>query len=359
MEQQSKHKLQDLIGAIKDKASQTKAIVLSNSPSLSFHLSLLRATTHHPTTPPPTKHINTILSFGHSSRATASATVDALMRRLHSTRSPAVALKCLLTVHLIIRRGTFILQDQLSIFPSFGGHNYLNLSDFRDNRSPTSWELSSWVRWYARYLEHLLSTSRVLGFFLCSTSSTLNKDHEEDAVSSLMNNDLVKEVDSLVSLIEETQRIPESLHVDNNDLIFEIMGLVGDDYKSALNEVSLRVNEFRERLSHLSFGDSVEFVCCMKRLEDCEERLTVLFPMMKRALTESFWGLVGEMKKIVGSCCAEKGERKKLVGWRGDRGSESARFDHQVLRSDKSFRFGSGRMSSLALPIEESGDQWN
>ncbi|KAK6923808.1 AP180 N-terminal homology (ANTH) domain [Dillenia turbinata] len=346
MEQQSKHKLQDLIGAIKDKASQTKVILLSNRTTLSLHLSLLRATTHHPTTPPPAKHIDTILSFGHFSRATASATVDALMCRLHSTRSPVVALKCLLTFHFIIRRGTFILQDQLSIVPSSGGHNYLNLSDFRDNRSPTSWELSSWVRWYARYLEQLLSTSRVLGFFLCSSSSILDKDRGEDAVSSLLNNDLVKEVGSLVSLIEETRRIPESLHVNYNNLIFEIIGLVGDDYKSAVDEVSLRVNEFRERLSHLSYGDSVEFVCCMKRLEDCEERLTVLFPMMRRALLDRFWGLVREMKGIIGSCA----ERVKLKEWGRDRGSESARFDDQVFRSDKSIRFGSGRMNLLAQP---------
>ncbi|KAK6923807.1 hypothetical protein RJ641_010007 [Dillenia turbinata] len=104
-----------------------------------------------------------------------------------------------------------------------------------------------------------------------------------------MNNDLVKEVDSLVSLTE-TRRIPETIHVNDNNLIFEIRGSVGDDYKSAVNEVSHRVNDFTERLSHLCFGDSVEFVCCMKRLVDCEERLTVLFPLMRRVLMERFWG---------------------------------------------------------------------
>ncbi|KAK9949443.1 hypothetical protein M0R45_004965 [Rubus argutus] len=85
-----KTKLSELLmGAIKDKASQSKAAILSKlqttttttsprSPSCqSLQLALLRATTHDPFSPPSAKHLATLLSFGHSSRATASAAIEA------------------------------------------------------------------------------------------------------------------------------------------------------------------------------------------------------------------------------------------------------------------------------------------
>ncbi|EEF28409.1 clathrin assembly protein, putative [Ricinus communis] len=264
--------LRDLIGIIKDKASQSKAAVIRKPKTFSLHLALLRATTHDPFTPPNSKHITTVLSYGHSSRATAASAIEALMDRLQSTHDSSVAVKCLIIVHHIIKHGSFILQDQLSVYPSTGGRNYLKLSSFRDNTTPLTWELSSWVRWYARYLEHLLSTSRVLGFFLCSTSGTAEKDKEEEKVSALTNSDLLKEIDSLSNLIEEISKRPDSLHLKDNGLVDQIISLVDEDYLSSINETAARVDEFDQRMSCLSFGDSVELGCVLKRLEACKDK---------------------------------------------------------------------------------------
>ena len=155
-------KLKDLIGIIKDKASQGKAAVLSQRATLS----LLRATSHDSFTPPTSKHLSTLLTVGDGSRATASAAMDLLMDRLQSTQSSAVALKCLIAVHYVLKRGSFIMRDQLPYSGGGGGKNYLNLSKFRDRSSPVCWELSSWVRWYAKHVEQLLWASRIVGFFL-------------------------------------------------------------------------------------------------------------------------------------------------------------------------------------------------
>ncbi|KAH0976385.1 hypothetical protein GBA52_026104 [Prunus armeniaca] len=51
------------------------------------------------------------LSFGLSSCATASSVVESLMDRLQITHDFAVAFKCLLAVHHVIKYGSFILQD--------------------------------------------------------------------------------------------------------------------------------------------------------------------------------------------------------------------------------------------------------
>ncbi|KAJ0097780.1 hypothetical protein Patl1_28275 [Pistacia atlantica] len=223
-------RLTNLIGTIKDKVSQSRVAMVSNPRTLSLHLAVLRATTHDPSSPPNQKHLTSLLDFGHSSRATASAVIETLMDRLQTTRDAAVAIKCLITVHHIIKHGSFILQDQLSVYPSTGGRNYLKLSNFRDNSTPLTWELSSWVR--------------------CSDKDINN----EEKVSSLMNNDLLREIDSSVGLLEEMCKRPDFLHMLGNKLVEEVMGLVEEDYLLAISEVSIRLSEFRERLSSLSLG---------------------------------------------------------------------------------------------------------
>ncbi|XP_057972493.1 putative clathrin assembly protein At4g40080 [Malania oleifera] len=330
-----------LIGSLKDKAALSRAALLSKPNTVALRLAVLRATTHCPSSPPRPSHLAALLSSGHSSRATASALIAALMDRLHATSDASVALKCLITVHHIIARGSFILQDQLSIFPTTGGRNYLKLSAFRDGTTPASWHLSAWVRWYAAYLERLLSASRVLGFFLCSSSSAENIEIEEERVSGLTNGVLIKEIDSVVGLLEEFQKLPDSLHLNENKLVAEVKELVGRDFLSAINELAPRVGEERERLSCLSFGESVELVCALKRLEDCEERLSELF-LKKKGSTEGFWVMAREMKDAAGKvkACREEG----WLGMGGRRESESARFEDRVLKWGNSVRFSSARL---------------
>ncbi|KAM7276184.1 hypothetical protein ACFE04_018050 [Oxalis oulophora] len=330
-------KFRDIIGIIKDKASQSKA----KAKSLSLHLALLRATTHDPFTPPNPKHISAFLSFGHSSRTVASAAIESLMDRLQMTRDASVAVKCLITVHHIIKHGSFILQDQLSVYPSTGGRNNLKFSDFRDNTTPVTWELSSWIRWYALYLENLLSTSRVLGFFLCSTSSTLEKDQDQEKVSTYTNLDLLGEFDSLITFLEVTCRRPD---LNGNNIVEEIIGLVNEDYLSAINDVSTRVDEFNQRLSCLTFGDSVELACCLKRLKECKEKLLDLCNNNKKDVIETLWACVDQLKDKVEiqSPMPINGKFLLTMGG-GGRSSESDRFGNRVFIRGNAINFSSAR----------------
>lgn len=171
-----------------------------------------------------------------------------------------------------------------------------------------------------------------------------------------MNGDLVRETESLVSLMENICRRPESLSLNGNRLVGEILGLVGQDQIAAMNEVSVRVKEFDERLSGMSFGDSVELLSALKRLEDCKERLLTVSSTVKSDLVERFWGLTREMKGRVG---VEKEKEKEggkfgVMAVRRDSVGESARFGDRVLRSYDSLRFSSGRLkvSEFNLPLE-------
>ncbi|XP_061365757.1 putative clathrin assembly protein At4g40080 [Gastrolobium bilobum] len=330
-------KLTNLIGIIKDKASQSKAALLSKRTTLS----LLRATSHDSFTPPTHKHLSTLLSSGDGSRATASAVVEVLMDRLQGTNSSAVALKCLIAVHHIIKHGSFILQDQLSVYPSTGGRNYLNLSNFRHNSNPVSWELSSWVRWFAQHIEQLLCTCRILGFFLGNSPSDRG-----ERVSGLTNADLLTEFDSLVTLVEGICKRPDpDVSNNGNKLVDEIVNLVGEDWVVIETELSVRVSEFEERLGCLNFGEAIELVCCMKRLEECKERIMMMIIMMMLEVEQSLrlWDSAKEVKDKAGiEVYKEEGKVQKAV--RKHMVSESDRFSGRVLNSQDLLRFPSGRL---------------
>lgn len=341
--------LRDLIGIIKDKVWLSKAAVLSNPDAISLHRAVLRVTAHTPSDVPPDDHrISVLLSIGDSSRSIASALVTSLVDRLHRTRNSTVALKCLLVFHHIIKRGPFILQDQLSIFPATGGHNYLKLSGFRDGATAVTWVLSAWVRWYARYVETLLATSRALGYFL---GYFLEKDDkEEERMSSLLNEDLIRDVDSLVGVIEELCKIPDPnfIIIEGNKLLNEIVTLLTNDYLTTVNELVTRLSEFNERTSCLSFGESVELICALKRLKDSKEKVSVIFKLQK-ASALTLWGLIDELKdKIEKSKVENKEERKvMMMTWWGksDKAmSESARFGRSVVKLNDSVLFPSGRI---------------
>ncbi|XP_047313176.1 putative clathrin assembly protein At4g40080 [Impatiens glandulifera] len=341
--------LREIIGLVKDKASFSKALLLSNSQSLSLHLAILRVTTHSTYSPSDERHLAALLSLGDSSRATASLLIQYLMDRLHRTGDVTVALKSLITIHHIIKRGPFILQDQLSIFPITGGRNYLNLSAFHDGGTAVTLTLSSWVRFYARYLETLLSTSRTLGFFLGSSSSSsssmLDKNKQEQRLSSFLNGDLVQEIDSLVGLIEEICKIPDNLQMTENGLVVLIVGLIDSDHLSAVNECLMRLSELKQRLVSLSFGESVELSCILKRIEDCRRKIDTLFPARKTS-SENLWVFSGEMKEEMAGNVEEEEVARKRIG-RREKMAESTRFE----KRDKSVRlmFGSGEFSLMVI----------
>lgn len=173
------------------------------------------------------------------------------------------------------------------------------------------------------------------------------RENKEHRISSFLNVDLIKELDSLVVLIEEICKVPDNLAAEGDKLVKEIMGLLLSDYVSSVNEILLRLGEFNERLSSLSFGDSVELVCGLKRLQDCRERLSVLYVVNKPSI-ELMWGSVQELKDRIGMLNREGG---RFLTW-GTReiGTESARFEHRVSLRGDSVRFQSGRFSINSVP---------
>ncbi|KAI5654917.1 hypothetical protein M9H77_32104 [Catharanthus roseus] len=298
---------------IKDKASLIKATVSTKRTVSTMNRAVIKATTRTSTSPPPDYRIATVLNLGHETIPSARACVESIMDRLHSTHDPYVALKCLILLHHIITtKGSSILKDQLSFFPLNGGINSLILTRFRHKSKSDTWELSLWVQWYASVLERNLVTSRILGFsFYLISSSNSNPIPSTEF-------DLLRELDSLVSLVEEICKAPQSLNYQKMDLVHEIMLLVSEDYRFAQLQIKMRLEglEDSDTIDRLSRDESTELISCLKRLEDCWPKLIEMFANRKR--NDAFWELTSQMK-IKLELMNERRERGRLVLWKDDR----------------------------------------
>lgn len=122
------------------------------------------------------------------------------------------------------------------------------------------------------------------------------KDGKAEPVSSLLNSDLLREMNALVGVMEEICRVPNSLHLQRNDLVYEAMRLVGEDYGLIQQEIFVRLGEFEDREGELSFDESVELVMLLKRLEGCKERLKEVL-LKKR--NDAFWDSISRIQKKV------------------------------------------------------------
>ncbi|CAK7347201.1 unnamed protein product [Dovyalis caffra] len=334
-------KLKTMIGILKGLTSIIKA-TLSTKRNTKIHLTVLRATTaRNSSSPPSDNRIAAVISFGRGSRLTACACVEALMDRLHGTKNPSVALKCLFTIHSIIKRGSFILKDQLSFYPSFGGRNFLNMSEFRRYSDPERWELSSWVRWYATVIEQNFIVSRFLGHYLYSSPSSNKSKDKEDEVSVLLNKDLLGELDVLVGFAEVICEAPDSLHLQRNNLVYAVVRCAGEDYKLVQREILIRVVELKDRMASLSFSELTQLLNTLKRFDDCKERLRLLF--VNRGRNDALWEMISGTKMKIMEMLRGMGKLKSL-GKKGRTGAsgELTQFRERFAELRQLVRFHSG-----------------
>ncbi|KAI4337651.1 hypothetical protein L6164_016037 [Bauhinia variegata] len=293
-------RLRKLIYVLQDKASLIGATLSIRRHVSSVAVPVLRATTHSLSTPPSEARIAAVLSIGHGSYLLPRACINALMDRLHHTHSATVALKCLFTLHNVIIRGPFALRDQLSCYPSYGGHNFLNLSTFRDDSEMESLELSSWVRWYAGVLEQSLSVSRVLGYYLSSSSIQNFKNYKKGVEETrrthlgLSNSDLLYKIEGLVGYVEQISRVPDSLYLQKNELVYEVVRLVGEDYRCVQYEIFSRIEELGNRMENFDVAELSELLGYLKRMNESKERLLLLF--VNRKKNDEFWDLIDQAK---------------------------------------------------------------
>lgn len=146
-------------------------------------------------------------------------------------------------------------------------------------------------------MEQCLTVSRLLGYYLNSSSSNVNKNMQErkSLVMGLSNADLLYKMEGLVVFVEHVSHVPESLHLQRNELVYEVVRMVGEDYRTVQREIMVRVEEVGKRMDQgLDVGELNELVGYLERLEESQEKLVLLF--VNRIRNNGFWDLVKQVK---------------------------------------------------------------
>lgn len=143
------------LGAVKDQTSIGLAKVAAGRHSLADLDVFIVKATRHEETPAEEKHIREILNLTCYSRVYVSACVAALSKRLARTSNWAVALKALVLVYRLLSEGDDYYEQEI-FCATRRGARLLDMSGFRDNSVPDSWDYSAFVRTFARYLDERL-----------------------------------------------------------------------------------------------------------------------------------------------------------------------------------------------------------
>lgn len=297
------------------------------------HHAVMRATAHHPSMAlPSAHHLDALLAFGHGSRLSAAALASALTDRLRAAASghgdAAVALKCLVTLRILLARGAFILRDQLLaalIRHPASGRNPLALAAFPLGRS---FAAASWVRFSARLLEvvlHLPDASR-----------------DADYLTALPNPHLISELTAFASVADAVRQAPPpSGASQSNALIWEATRLAEEDQVTAERNIATRVQEMGERLDTLSLADAVELVCVLKQVEESAASL----PEWKWAgLDEAVVGEARRLRERAEEVVLRRTEQERRVVRRDPSASASERIVVPIRTGGgEVVRFGSTR----------------
>ncbi|KAL8243160.1 hypothetical protein R6Q59_009418 [Mikania micrantha] len=308
-------RLKNIHSVFKDKAKIIKAkFSITNHTTSSIQIAVLRATTRSARSPPHDHLISALVSFSHTTRHSAFACITTIINRLHHHHQPNayVALKSLITLHHMIKGGSFVLLEQILSIQSTSttSFGFLNLSRFVDDTDIQSREFSLWAQWYACFLKNNLSTSTIIRCHLSLTVSEIEKNKEKLKFSLYI--DLFKEIEALVSTVEEITRAPNLPHCRKNDIVYEVTRLVGEDYRMIQYHAMIRLTELSDRIKNFSIQELNTLTRCLERLERCKDRLTELFA--NRMRNEAFWDLETELMAKLRRL--KDAKEVKLVSWK-------------------------------------------
>ena len=135
-------------------------------------------------------------------------------------------------------------------------------------------------------------------------------------------------------MVEQICESPESLHCQRINLVYEIMKLVGEDYRMTMREILVRTAELGKRIDDLSDEELNDFWVGLKKLEECKQKVVLMF--MNKKMNDGGWDLIAQMRKDVEGVKRRR-ESLRLVEFQGS---------------------GSTRLGGEIRPLRTRGKRW-
>ncbi|XP_010496638.1 PREDICTED: putative clathrin assembly protein At1g14910 [Camelina sativa] len=241
-------------GALKD--TTKVGLVRVNSDYAELDVAIVKAT-NHVECPPKDRHLKKIFlaTSAVRPRADVAYCIHALSRRLHKTRNWTVALKALLVLHRLLRDGDPTFREELLNFSQKG--RIMQISNFKDESSPTAWDCSGWVRAYALFLEERLECFRVLKYDMEAERLPKVSPGQEKGYSKTRDLDGEKLLEQLPALQQLLHRLigckPEGAAKHNRIIQYALALVLKESFKvyCAINEGIINlVEKFFEMPRH-------------------------------------------------------------------------------------------------------------
>ncbi|KAG4914741.1 hypothetical protein JHK87_052298 [Glycine soja] len=99
---------------------------------------------------------------------------------------------------------------------------------------------------------------------------------------------------ALVGFIKQTSHILDSFHLQRNELVYEVVRFVGENYRSVQGEILMCLEQLGGRMME-DVGELNTLVRYLERLGETREKLVLLF--LNKRKNNEFWDLVKKTKE--------------------------------------------------------------
>ncbi|KAF6040520.1 lap [Bugula neritina] len=167
-----------------------------------------KATTEE-VTGPKRKHLDYLLQCTHEANVSVPQLADLLIQRTQSTNW-VVVFKSLITVHNIMNYGNERYQQYMA-----SNTVCYNLDNFVDKSSPQGYDMSTYIRKYAKYINEKAVAYRVMAFDFCK----VKRGKDDGLLRTMVPEKLLKALPVLQTQIDSLLEFDPSLNELNNGVI--------------------------------------------------------------------------------------------------------------------------------------------
>mmetsp|Transcript_17630 Transcript_17630/g.49281 ORF Transcript_17630/g.49281 Transcript_17630/m.49281 type:complete len:605 (-) Transcript_17630:383-2197(-) len=237
--------------------------------------------TSHEEIPPKEKHVRTLVDgcSNGASRQYLNLVLSKLMKRAHNDHGWLITLKCLITMHRLMREtdnaflGEIVRESDRTYSPRSGT---VKLENYKDVTAPDTWDYCTWIRVYSVYVDETIDLYRDTGFDIAQgQSATASKIR---AMS----------VDKLLDLLPRLQRaqakvvgcVPEGKAIRNGVVLESVITLAKESFLlyRALSEGIMCIVDLFFEMDRLKAQKAMDL---FKNAIDGTDELTAYFQKIK------------------------------------------------------------------------------
>lgn len=257
------------IGAMKDQTTISIAKVAGNmSPELDV---LVVKATSHDENPADDRYIREIVNLcSNYSNGYVSACVFTISKRLSKTRDWMVALKALIVVHRVLIDGHPSFGEEI-VYATRKGMRVLDLSGFRDEAHSNSWDHSSFLRFYALYLDELIE-NLVLEKRVKGVDESYYRSRRQSPWRSMRPKRVVEELNQLLQLLDRVLACRPAGMAKSSRLVITALNLVIKESFGLYIEICDALGVLLDHFKEMEYGDCLRaFDICANAAKNIDE----------------------------------------------------------------------------------------